>query len=69
MVREQKEQWVEWDGVPTFHDRVEKGTVCRYAAPDHLQKPYLAIQFVARLEEGKEKEGEANARCFGSFEG
>lgn len=26
---------------PTFNDRVGKGTLCRYAAPDHLQNRIL----------------------------
>jgi hypothetical protein len=43
---------------PTFNDRVGKGTVCRYAAPDHLQQPYLAIQLLRGLKKGRERRKE-----------
>ena len=59
----------EWELGPSFYDKVEKGTVCRYAAPDHLQKPYLAIQLLQSLKKGRGRKEGANARCLWKPEG
>jgi hypothetical protein len=72
MVREEEEEEEEGgkrDWVPPSTTRSEKVTVCRYAAPDHMQQPHLAIQLLRGLKKGTEKEeGATREMLNGSLE-